>query len=715
VPVGRRAALLFVAALALACERPHETDADAALARYAGSDSCRGCHAPQYDAWAASLHAWAMRPARPSDAAATFAGAPVAWGAGGTARPLRRGGRLAIEIAPREGFAQHYDLAWFLGHRPIEQHLAAFPGGKLQALPLGFDTQRGEWFDLFADDPREPDDWGHWANRGMTGNAQCLPCHTTGYVKGYRIDSDTYESRWAEAGVGCEACHGARAAHVAARRAGQPDPPTRVPSARRLDACAPCHALRHERWTGFAPGEDFLEFFEPLLPDGDEYHPDGQLRLESYEWGSFLQSAMHRAGVGCSDCHDVHGAGLRAEGNALCLGCHDAALAAPAHTRHASGSRGSQCVECHMPTTVFMQRDPRRDHSFPLPDPKASTLLGVPNACAGCHEAEGPAWAAAHVEAWFGDGAKRLARRRLATAVAQARRHDPEAVEVLLDTLAGDERPVWAASAARLLAPFADAPGVRAALAAALEAPDALTRAGAAWALADAADRDPSAAEPLHPVAADPSRLVRLSAAWGLRRDRSPAVAPLLAEWRASMALLDDQPETHHTLGVFHADRGDAEAAEGAYRTALRLAPQSIPPRYNLAVLLAARGDREAAAVEFRHVRALDPSFGPAACRLGTLDVDGARWEEAVRGLQDCLRSDPLHPGALRDLARAYEAMGLEKVTDTVLEAALAYPGARGEALRALVAVTLGRGDRDAAARWAAEAEAADARVLGDP
>src|SRR4029453_18831115 len=46
---------------------------------------------------------------------------------------------------------------------------------------------------------------------------------------------------------------------------------------------------------------------------------------------------------------------------------------------------GSQCVNCHMPQTTYMQVDPRRDHSFRVPRPDLSVQFGTPNACTGCH------------------------------------------------------------------------------------------------------------------------------------------------------------------------------------------------------------------------------------------------------------------------------------------------------------------------------------------
>src|SRR5881628_617143 len=81
------------------------------------------------------------------------------------------------------------------------------------------------------------------------------------------------------------------------------------------------------------------------------YYSDGQIRDEVYEYGSFLQSKMFNRGVTCSDCHDPHSGKLRAPGSQVCLGCHASQTYETAkHHFHAAGSRGVDCVRCHMPT-----------------------------------------------------------------------------------------------------------------------------------------------------------------------------------------------------------------------------------------------------------------------------------------------------------------------------------------------------------------------------
>ena len=87
-------------------------------------------------------------------------------------------------------------------------------------------------------------------------------------------------------------------------------------SSAELDVCARCHARRRPIVDPHPYGQPFLDTHVPAFLDAPLYHADGQILGEVYEWGSFVQSRMHRAGVTCSDCHEPHRAALRAPGNA---------------------------------------------------------------------------------------------------------------------------------------------------------------------------------------------------------------------------------------------------------------------------------------------------------------------------------------------------------------------------------------------------------------
>ena len=97
---------------------------------------------------------------------------------------------------------------------------------------------------------------------------------------------------------------------------------TPLPKHTETEVCAPCHARRAPLADGYTIGQPLLDGYRPALLDPGLYHADGQIDGEVYNYGSFLQSRMYRAGVTCSNCHDGHSGKLVAEGNAVCTQCH---------------------------------------------------------------------------------------------------------------------------------------------------------------------------------------------------------------------------------------------------------------------------------------------------------------------------------------------------------------------------------------------------------
>ena len=163
---------------------------------------------------------------------------------------------------------------------------------------------------------------------------------------------------------------------------------------REIEACARCHARRGQFSDAWHPGQPFADAFRPSLIEPALYYPDGQMREEVYNFGSFLQSRMHHAGVTCADCHDPHSQRLRAPGNAVCTQCHRAdAYDVERHHRHQPGTPAAECASCHMPTTVYMEIDPRHEHGIRVPRPDLSVTLGLPDACGDCHRDRDARWA----------------------------------------------------------------------------------------------------------------------------------------------------------------------------------------------------------------------------------------------------------------------------------------------------------------------------------
>jgi len=580
-----------------------------AVGVHAGSGACAPCHAGAQAAWAGSHHAGAEAELGPAelDALSILPGATV------------QDGRATIGVTTDEDPDGIGAITHRIGVAPLWQPVVTVAGGRRRVLPDAWDPARREWFKATSA-----------AGPSLVRNSQCAPCHDTGVTVGYAPDSDRYDTILAEVGVGCEACHGPAARHAAA-----PEAPVPIP-APGDETCAPCHSRRVPLGEHHLPTAGaWLDGFLPLVPgEGELYWPDGQVRDEVFEAVSFAGSRMAAAGVGCTACHEPHGGKVRAQGDALCLGCHAGRPGFADHDPHPEAAAVA-CVDCHMPMTVYMERHPRRDHGFTIPDPALGVQAGVPDACSRCHN-QGAAWAADAASRWWGASDRPSARRGRALSGADA--------TALLDLAATDPLPFWRGVALRALGPHADAPEVYARLTAALADPDGWVRLGAAQGLADAGARDA-----LAPALRDPLRAIRLVAARARSRDLRPGT-PEAAELEAWLAATADQPLGALAAGRWALERGDAVAALLRLRRAAAWDPSHAETRLTLAFAALRAGGVPEAERELAEATRLAPELAEAWLALALVQSERGDLEAARSTLAAGLRARPEHAG-LRDAA----------------------------------------------------------------
>ena len=704
-----------------------ERGVGAAGVAYVDEAACAECHEAEHRAWTGSHHDLAMQPATPETVLGDFGDATFSR-FGVTSRFFAREGRFFVNTEDADGALADFELTHTFGAEPLQQYLAPFPGGRLQSLPIAWDTRRGEWFHLYPDERIAPGDPLHWTGRYQTWNAMCAACHSTNLRKNYDVASDTYGTVWDAIDVGCQACHGPGARHVERARVGRSEPADGGAAAglvvdlgqpgadTEIEACAGCHSHRQPISRIDRHARPFLDDFLPSTLRDGLYYPDGQIRDEVYVWGSFAQSSMHRAGVRCSNCHDPHGLDLRFEGNALCLQCHretpDARFPTlrpgrydtPAHHFHAPASTGAQCVGCHMPARTYMVVDARRDHSLRVPRPDLSVAHGTPNACTLCHTDETDAWAAARAADWW--GAPRAP--HFAAVLAAARRGDP-AAETGLRALARDRSrpPIVRATALEHLRQYG--PRALQAAAAAAADPDPLVRVAAAGVLERVDPRRRIAA--LVPLLDDPIRAVRIAAARALtsvpRSALDPRQAPrfesALAELVDAEAASADLPGAHLNLGVLHSRAGDLAAAERAYRLALQLDPGFAAAALNLANLLNRQGRNDAAEAALRATIERAPGEGELHYSLGLLLAEVERYEPAAASLGRAARLLPAHARVRYNQGLVLQRLGRMDEAEAALVAANAVDPRDPDVLAALVQLLLDSGDL---ARAQAHAEA---------
>ncbi len=699
--------------------------------RFVSSEPCGECHPKQAARWAGSHHDLAMQPATEKSVLGNFDDASFTrWGV--TTRFFRRGDAFMVRTQGGDGELTDFEVAYTFGAEPLQQYLIPFPGGRLQALSIAWDTVRGRWFDLYPDENVEAADPLHWTGRYQRWNSMCAECHSTNLEKHYDAASDTYRTTWSEIDIGCEACHGPGAAHTSWARAQQKrgeDPASHdglvvhfdpQQSHLEIEACARCHARRHRISAEDRHGRPLLDDYAPELLRAGLYQADGRIQGEVYVYGSFLQSAMYREGVRCSDCHDPHALTLRASGNTLCTRCHGNApdprfptlrsstYDDPAHHHHPQGSEGARCIACHMPERTYMVVDPRHDHSFRVPRPDLALAFGTPSVCSHCHDDPGtePTLSASGalrvVSGWKGwkNGKARRAE-HFSSALMSARSGERD-TQRKLARLAGDRtRPgIVRATALEMLRNQ----GVlqregRKALLLALEDRDPLVRAAAASEI-DGLPPDTRLKLGL-PLLDDPIRAVRTGAARGLASLPDEAFDPAerklfegaLAEHEAALSADADLPSANLNFAILHEKRGQRERAIADYETALRLDPRFLPASVNLANLLNRLGRNSEAERALRRAIVFSPREGELHYSLALLTAEMNRPEEALEELRVAAELLPDRARVRYNYALALARLSREGAARRELEEALLLDPEDPDILYALAIQSLKSGD----------------------
>ena len=215
-------------------------------------------------------------------------------------------------------------------------------------------------------------------------DANCLHCHASAVATPEPEARNRFAGApFAQAGVGCAACHGDPAEHLrleAAKR--QPSlasatsgivNPDKLDAVRRDSVCLQCHLegdaaiyRAGSSLAGFVPGErldDHAVYFVRASREAG-----GGRASSQYE--ALLRSACKRASgdkLTCTTCHDPHSAPAPADRVAFyrgkCLACHTGAVMATQHH-----PEQQDCATCHMPTrdTTDISHEQLTDHNVEI-------------------------------------------------------------------------------------------------------------------------------------------------------------------------------------------------------------------------------------------------------------------------------------------------------------------------------------------------------------
>ncbi len=702
--------------------------------RFVGAQACAECHAAETNAWKRSHHAQAMQPALPATVLGDFSNATLEH-FGMTARFFRDDDRFMVRIDGPDHMLHDYPIAYTFGVYPLQQYLIVLSGGRYQVLGIAWDSrpkdQGGQrWYYLYPDQPLHAGDRLHWTGRDQTWNYQCAACHSTDLQKNFDVATNTYATKFSDVNVACEACHGPGSRHITWAKTGTGDPHkglvvwltaadrgkwemnpqtgiahrTELASPAELNACGGCHARRSVIASGATA---FLDAYLPALLEPGQYHADGQIDGEVFEYGSFVQSRMFHAGVTCTNCHEPHTARLREQGNSLCAQCHmPQKFDIAQHHHHKQDSPGAQCVNCHMPTKTYMGVDLRRDHSFRVPRPDLTMTIGVPNTCTQCHADKSADWAAKTIAAWFPEGRQATSHYGLALDVGRTGLADTEAqLDALIRNTTAPA--IARASALQALPPYATAAS-ELTVEASVSDPEPLVRLAAPAMLAGRPS--PTIIKEVTSLLSDPIRAVRIQAARALAgvdpstltSAQRSAYDSANKELVAAEMINADRPEAHLNLGLLAVRQGRADEAEAQYQTALRLDPSFVPAMLNLADLDRTRGmDQEGAAL-LRKAIAIEPDNADVHYAFGLLLVR----QHDPAAMAELRQANELAPANARYAyvyAVALNSTGAAAPAMMLLEHTHQQHQADRDVLVALVSIAQQQGDQPTALRHARE------------
>jgi len=252
-------------------------------------------------------------------------------------------------------------------------------------------------------------------NKEFPTSHTCDGCHFTGFMS---------TQKRVEPSISCESCHGPGSMHAENPendifKASMFDP------IRTNEVCFQCHMRNRDKrmetkklspknmWMnakdyphGYEPGQALIDYKLPspfaLGEETSEFWANGAAKKNRTQGNEYIHDRMYKHGITCINCHDPHkltNTAQKPQGNKACMKCHSfGSLIGPhqdtleQHTHHKEDSKGSLCIECHMPKTArHTGKSPLtvRSHLFTFTYPAQTKAYAMPaetNACYACHK-----------------------------------------------------------------------------------------------------------------------------------------------------------------------------------------------------------------------------------------------------------------------------------------------------------------------------------------
>lgn len=373
-------------------------------ALYVGSEKCKKCHEDQFGKWKDSYHTKMIQDIKKN--------------------PLSIVGDFAT-LPPEANFKKE-DIVYTIGTKFKQRYMMSKEINGTEDYVVGdyqWNTQLKKWQPYSV-----TKDWYHDGfdeNNSNVGTSKtCDGCHFTGFMS---------QEKRIEPSVSCEACHGPGSKHVDKPKENMVYKASNADPKRATEVCLQCHMRNRDKRLEhtdlkslFGDVRDYPKGYEPGKPlsvyktkapfDGNEtgeFYGNGVGKKNRTQGNEYVKSMMYKHGITCINCHNPHeldNTVAKPIGDASCMKCHS--FGSPigphqgsieAHTHHKADSKGSSCIECHMPKTGrHLKSSPLtvRTHIFGFITPAETKKHGVPNACNSCHQDKSIGWAEESLSKW---------------------------------------------------------------------------------------------------------------------------------------------------------------------------------------------------------------------------------------------------------------------------------------------------------------------------
>ncbi|OYP32971.1 multiheme c-type cytochrome [Rhodopirellula sp. MGV] len=435
---------------------------------YVGSQACLECHREYHQSWHESYHRTMTQVVSPDAVPAPIVDGGSVVSEGAKFDFVRQGDEYFVELADpiANGKRMKRKLVLTTGshHMQVFWYESGYDGTPAQ-LPIVYYIDAQRWIPRKSAFLRHPDmakgpEFSRW-------NAICSNCHATQVRTRPPARGDVaWDTRVAEFGISCEACHGPGENHIQCHDSSLAatslslsigdtvDPivnPAKLPAELRSDMCGQCHGMmmisiadadQQEQYfkdgRQFRPGDSLNDApFLRLVRATEEHRTgetfklfdahsgftqnhfwsDGEIRVTGRDYSGMIESPCFKNGeLSCFSCHTMHEQDLSRQntwkddqlkpqmrGDDACIQCHPKYKELGIeHTHHPIDSAGSRCMNCHMPHTVYGLLKTSRSHTITSPSVKSTLETGRPNACNLCHLDHTLGETATNLTDWYG-------------------------------------------------------------------------------------------------------------------------------------------------------------------------------------------------------------------------------------------------------------------------------------------------------------------------